>query len=109
MYGFGLSQVGFSPVAVITGDATLALGVITDLKPHAVLTRLMPETFGVDLTRGIRATPSIARTPILIVTSIPNSEQHDQALAVGADAIYLLPMAPDRIAEILGTLIATRR
>lgn len=108
MYCVGLSQMGFAPVPVITGDYALALGMISELKPQAVLTRLMPQTFGVDLTRAIRGTPLIADTPILILTTIPHREQHDQARAAGADAIYLLPMPPDRIAGIVRSLIESR-
>lgn len=105
MYCYGLSQMGFPSVAVITDDSELAFAILVDIRPTAILTRLLPGKFALDLTRSIRATPLLANTPIVILTSVSHPSQEKEALAAGANGIYLLPQTPDRTAEILHRLI----
>ena len=75
MYCYGLSQMGFPSVAVITDDSELAFAILVDIRPTAILTRLLPGKFALDLTRSIRATPLLANTPIVILTSVSHPSQ----------------------------------
>ncbi|MCX7828220.1 MAG: response regulator [Thermanaerothrix sp.] len=54
---------------------------------HLVVTDVeMPRMDGIELLRRIRANPSTARLPVIVVTSLDSQEQVKMGMEAGADA-----------------------
>ena len=104
MYTSGLTAAGFRVVRVDDEDAASAALTIAALKPDAVITRVCPDLFGIDLTRRLRKFRSLTRTPVVLLTTHSDDATHNLACAAGATAIYMLPLVPTALARTLGML-----
>jgi len=110
MYAAALEHYGFEVHPIETADVTLAFAAIIRLRPDAVLTRILPGRFGIDLVRRLRADVAMARRPILIFTSLAHSDILQEARFCGATDVLLLPVGVDEITQILRRhLVRTRR
>jgi DNA-binding response OmpR family regulator len=109
MYAAALEHYGFAVHPIETADVTLACAAIVRLRPDAVLTRILPGRFGIDLVRRLRADVTMARRPIVIFTSLAHSDVLDEARGCGATDVLLLPVGVDDIAQILRRHLPTRR
>jgi two-component system chemotaxis sensor kinase CheA len=69
----------------------------------------MPRLDGLGLTRAIRATPSIADTPVILVTSLDAPEDRAAGLEAGADG-YLVKREVERgkLLELVRQLLPAR-
>jgi two-component system chemotaxis sensor kinase CheA len=69
----------------------------------------MPRLDGLGLTRAIRATPSIADTPVILVTSLDAPEDRSAGLEAGADG-YLVKREVERgkLLELVRQLLPAR-
>jgi putative two-component system response regulator len=68
-----------------TNDPIQALSIAIRERPDAVLLDLhMPRLSGFDVLRQLRADPSTARTPVVILTSSTDEQEKLQALQLGA-------------------------
>jgi DNA-binding response OmpR family regulator len=106
MYEWGLTSNGLG-VVIITGESpAAAAAAITMARADAVVTRIMPQLFGIELTRLLRGDARTATTPVIIITSFTVSALHDAARAAGADEVVLLPLDPDALAAKLHDRIA---
>jgi two-component system, chemotaxis family, sensor kinase CheA len=66
----------------------------------------MPKMNGFDLTRNIRADKRLARTPVVLVTSLDSREDREQGVDAGADA-YIVKSKFDQsnLLEVLKRLL----
>lgn len=101
MYAASLEHYGFEVTPIRTGDVSLALDVICRVQPDAVLTRILPGRFGIELVHRLRSDPSMGSRPVLILTSLAHSPLLQEARTCGATEILLLPVDVEEIARIL--------
>ena len=101
MYAAALAHYGFDVRPIRTGDVVLAFDAIRRLEPDAILTRILPGRFGIELVQRLRTDVSMASRPILILTSLAHSDVLEEARNCGANEVMLLPATPDEIAQRL--------
>jgi len=94
--------------AVLTAaDGIEGLEIARREHPHVVVSDLnMPGMDGAQLTRELRADPSMQHTAILILTSESNVEAEERCLALGADDFLIKPVEPRRLVARVKTLLA---
>jgi DNA-binding response OmpR family regulator len=92
-----------------TGDVLLASETILRLSPDAVLTRILPKRFGIELVRALRTNVVMTTVPIVILTSLGHSRILEEARCCGATEVLLLPVGADEIADLLGRHLRTQR
>ena len=109
MYAASLEYYGFEVTPIQNGDVSLAFDVICRLQPDAVLTRILPGRFGLDLVRRLRPDPTMGTRPILILTSLAHSPLLQEARSCGATEVLLLPVDVEEIARILRRHLGKRR
>ena len=70
---------------------------------------VMPGLDGVELTAKLKATPSTADIPILIVSASAQRRDFELAQGAGADGYLTKPFAPDDLLAEVERLISMRR
>ncbi|MGE5247699.1 MAG: response regulator [Verrucomicrobiota bacterium] len=103
-----LRKEGFAPIVATDGDAALARA--RKEKPDLVLLDiLLPRADGLEVLRAIRATPEIARTPVVMLTAKGDETDRVVGLELGADDYIPKPFSPrEVIARIKAVLRRTR-
>jgi len=101
MYAASLEHYGFQVHPIQTGDVRLASNMILRLAPDAVVTRILPGRFGIDLVRVLRANGAMTTLPIFILTSLAHSPLLEEARRCGATEVMLLPVTSEQIAQVL--------
>ncbi len=109
MYAASLEHYGFDVYLIQTGDVLLASETILRLSPDAVLTRILPKRFGIELVRVLRTNVVMTTVPIVILTSLGHSKILEEARCCGATEVLLLPVGADEIADLLGRHLRTQR
>jgi CheY-like chemotaxis protein len=88
-------------------DGADALELARRLKPDLVILDLMlPRRNGLDVLEELRRDPRLRDVPKVVVSASP--EQHDAALAAGADRFFAKPFEPDELKSAVEELLATR-
>lgn len=91
-------------------DGRDALDRIAATAPHAVITDLMmPHMDGFELCAALRAAPSTAAIPVLIVTALEGEADRARGLAAGADEYLTKPISADDLTSRLAALLGRRR
>jgi two-component system chemotaxis sensor kinase CheA len=100
-----LEAAGYEVAVAPDGEAALAL--LSQTGADLVLSDVeMPRMDGIELTRAVRATPRLARTPVVLLTGLASEEDRRRGLEAGADA-YLVKSSFDQrvlldtVAELL--------
>jgi DNA-binding response OmpR family regulator len=103
LFATALSLVGYRVLR--TTDGQDALGLVLSKRPSLVILQYPVHVGDITLTASIRASPAIARTPILNITprNVPDTLAH--ALVEGVDANLIMPVAPARLIAEVKTLI----
>ncbi len=103
-----LRKEGFAPIVAADGEAALAKA--RKEKPDLVLLDiLLPRADGLEVLRAIRATPEIARTPVVMLTAKGDETDRVVGLELGADDYIPKPFSPrEVIARIKAVLRRTR-
>ena len=79
----------------LASDGIEALALLADVAADLVLTDVeMPRMDGFQLTEAIRALPSLANVPIIVLTSRASEEDRQRGLEAGADG-YIIKSAFD--------------
>ena len=99
MYVEGLGAHGLSVVPIEAKTVDQAAAAIEHTPCAAVVTRIMPERFGIDLIRRLRVNPATARLPVVVISSLPVPSVHEEAREAGAAEVLLLPQTPDSVAD----------
>jgi CheY-like chemotaxis protein len=100
-----LERSGYEVLDAADGAAGLAL--VRAERPAAVLLDLrMPgELSGIDVAREIRADPSIAATPIIVVSASTHLDARQLVEQVGCDAFVEKPVDFDELDATLARLL----
>ena len=109
MYAASLAHYGFEVRPVETGDVLRASEIIVGLHPDAVLSRILPGRFGIELVRVLRTNLGMTTLPIVILTSLAHSTRLEEARQCGATEVILLPASAQAIADVLRRHVRTRR
>lgn len=88
------------------GDGEQAWTVIVESAPDlAVLDVSMPHLDGLALTRRVRANPTAAALPILILTAAVQAADAERALVAGATDYVSKPFSPKALTERIEALL----
>jgi signal transduction histidine kinase/CheY-like chemotaxis protein len=100
---------GMVPTETESGRQALTLlsaaeseGIAYDL---AILDLMMPEMDGFDLARAIKATPDIARVPLVLLTSFGERRHSEVAQEVGIAAYLTKPVRESQLFDCLSTVM----
>ena len=99
-----LTMDGHAPI--IINDSSKAMAMADATRPDAFLLDLMmPEPDGFKLCRMLRANPRFANTPIMIVTSMDDTDSKIVAFGAGANDYLIKPFHIDELTSKLKDLL----
>jgi DNA-binding response OmpR family regulator len=102
-----LERAGFDVVTATRGDEALALA--RQLRPRAALLDVeMPGLDGMEVARGIRSDPELAKTLIVLLTARDRPEDVEAGMAAGADAYLTKPFSPQELEATIDRLLGRR-
>jgi len=88
-----LKNTAYQLVEAHDGEAGVAKAL--EVQPDLILMDVqLPKMSGIDATRRIRAEPTTARTPILVITSFALSGDEQNAIEAGATGYLAKPYSP---------------
>jgi two-component system phosphate regulon response regulator PhoB len=94
-YRMGLERAGFR--VEVAKDGLDAMKILLLLKPNLVLLDLMmPKFSGTDVLKYIRSTPALKSTPVIILSNASIADQGQEAMALGADRVFLKALCTPR-------------
>lgn len=95
-----LSRTSYRLVEAVDGEAALVM--IRQETPDLVLMDVqLPKMSGFDVTRALRAEPTTATIPIIMVTSFALSGDDQRAMAAGASAYLAKPYSPRELLALV--------
>jgi two-component system chemotaxis response regulator CheY len=104
MIAFALKPTGHAVLEAPDGRAALALArsrqvdlVITDVN--------MPNMGGLELTKELRAIPSYARVPIILLTTESDPEMKNKGRAAGATGWIVKPFNPEQLVAVVSRVL----
>jgi CheY-like chemotaxis protein len=109
IYANVLEFIGFDVIALTEPDLTRAVARVRELRPDALVTRILPRRFGIELVQHLRTDPIVGRIPMLILTSLTQPEVLRDARACGANEVLVVPVGPDAVAQRLRYHLRQRR
>ena len=81
----------------VAEDGLAAMKILLLLKPNLVLLDLMmPKLNGADVLKYIRSTPALKSTPVIILSNASIADQGQEAMALGADRVFLKALCTPR-------------
>lgn len=105
IYAASLEHAGHE--VTLARTAREALDAVRVRRPDAVvLDRRLPDRDGLELARKWRASPAMAKTPIVILTAHAARADVEAALAAGCDAFLAKPCTGDVLSAHVGRLLA---
>jgi two-component system response regulator MtrA len=105
---FKLTTMGHDIVAV--GDGAAAIEACLAEKPDlAVLDVMMPGVSGLDAIRAIRADPSLADLPVILLTARAQESDVETGFDSGADDYITKPFSPRELASRVQALLSRSR
>jgi CheY-like chemotaxis protein len=82
------------------GDGAEAVAIVQRERPGLVLMDVtMPGTSGWNAVRVLKQDPATVDIPIIVVTGLAGSWDHDASIAAGADEHLAKPVSPLRLLE----------
>jgi len=108
LVAFKLEQVGYDVTAVEDGPSALIAARLSapDL---AVLDVSMPGMSGLDVCRLLRADPTTAGIPIIMLTARVQERDVEDGLTAGADDYMVKPFSPRELVSRIHTQLAKAR
>ena len=105
---FKLSTMGHEIVAV--GDGAAAIDACLAQKPDlAVLDVMMPGVSGLDAIHAIRADPTLADLPVILLTARAQESDVETGFDSGADDYITKPFSPRELASRVQALLSRSR
>jgi EAL domain-containing protein (putative c-di-GMP-specific phosphodiesterase class I)/DNA-binding response OmpR family regulator len=102
-----LDDAGYETVQAASGSAALAL--IDDTIAAVVLDNRLPDLTGMDLVIDLRAQPSYATLPVLLVTGDDELKTQIAGLDAGATDFLVKPIEPEQLVARLGAHLRGQR
>ncbi len=94
---------------LIARDGAQALALIEQQMPDLVLLdAMMPERSGFDVCQAVRANPSVAGIPIILLTARGRDTDRAKGMAMGATAYMTKPFATREVAQMVRELLESR-
>lgn len=91
-------------------DGEQGIEVARTLRPDAILTDLtLPKQGGEELVRALRADPTLAEMPIVILSGQSDEALRSRLLRAGAQDYVAKPFSPEELLARLGNLVALAR
>jgi CheY-like chemotaxis protein len=90
--------------AAYDGERALEIAAQTPLD-FVMLDISMPDMDGIELCRRLRQLPSIAQTPIVMLTALDTPQRREQSKAAGADDFWIKPFKPMQITKDIARII----
>jgi two-component system, cell cycle response regulator DivK len=107
MYAEYLAFLGYRVETADNGVTALAMA--QSLRPDLVIMDLsMPDMDGWEASRRLKAHPSLATIPILVVTGHALDGSEHGALAAGGDAFLTKPCLPEQLAAKVDDMLRAR-
>ena len=104
MVSFTLKGAGYDVLEA--QDGTVALSVLQTRAVDLVLTDInMPNMNGIELTRQLRALPSFAKTPIILLTTESDPGKKAEGRAAGATGWIVKPFGQEQLLAIVNKLL----
>lgn len=98
---------GYEIVAALNGAEGLVSA--RRYRPDLILLDLiLPRQSGLDVLASLRADPSTASIPVIVLTNVESNEAVEQAVALGAKAYlvktnYTMPQVLEKVRSIVGS------
>ena len=87
------------------GDGEAGVAAARDMRPDLVIMDIqLPKLSGLDATRQLRADPSTAGIPIVVITSFALAGDDEKARDAGATAYLAKPYSPRELLEVIRKL-----
>ncbi len=103
-----LEDVGYDNF-VATTESQRAMGLLADKKPDVVLLDLMmPEISGLEILSRMRSDDAFKHIPVIILTSVTDSETKMNALELGVNDFLSKPVDPSELALRLRNTLAAK-
>ena len=91
-------------------DGAAALEIVHEVDPHVItLDVMMPRLSGLDTVARLRADPTTAHIPVVIVTGRAQASDISRGEAVGADAYVTKPFEPAELVDVVTRLARAGR
>jgi two-component system chemotaxis response regulator CheY len=104
MVSFTLKGAGYDVLEA--QDGTVALSILQTHAVDLVLTDVnMPNMNGIELTRQLRALPSFAKTPIVLLTTESDPGKKAEGRAAGATGWIVKPFGQEQLLAIVNKLL----
>ena len=104
MVSFTLKGAGYDVLEA--QDGTFALSILQTHAVDLVLTDVnMPNMNGIELTRQLRALPSFAKTPIVLLTTESDPGKKAEGRAAGATGWIVKPFGQEQLLAIVNKLL----
>jgi two-component system alkaline phosphatase synthesis response regulator PhoP len=101
---FKLEQEGYTVVSA--NDGITGLEKIRQEKPQLVLLDvMMPGLSGYEVCQKIKADAELAGIPVVFLTAKGQERDREQGLAIGASDYITKPFSPNRLLELVRTMI----
>jgi two-component system alkaline phosphatase synthesis response regulator PhoP len=91
-----LRKADFAPEVLLSGAAALAR-VRADPPALLLLDVMLPGLNGLEICRALRADPSTAAVPIIMITARADESQRIEGLELGADDYIIKPFSPNEV------------
>lgn len=105
---FKLTSLGHRVLVEHDGESGLA-SLRSDGADLVVLDWMMPRMTGIEVCVAIRADPTIAATPIILLTARAQEADVQRGFAAGADDYLVKPFSPRELASRVDALITRSR
>jgi CheY-like chemotaxis protein len=105
LMAFVLQKQGYSMITATNGDEALAM--LNEHHPDlVVLDIMMPRRDGYQVAEEIRANPTLAATPIVMLSAKAQEEDIERGMAAGVNTYITKPFAPENLTRIVAALLA---
>ena len=108
LYAEFLRLRGFEVTGAADGQAALHLAVPAQYDA-IILDLALPRMDGIAVLRALRAEPSTARTPIIILSASVGAEPREETLRAGADLFLEKPCLPEELEAAVLRLLEKRQ
>jgi two-component system cell cycle response regulator DivK len=87
-------------------DGNEGIAIALRMRPHVIVLDLtMPGLDGWETARVLRAYPTTATVPIVVVTAVEDEALLARTMALGCNAVLRKPCSPEELEEVIGDVL----